>query len=415
VIPEARALLDALPYGIQVLEAGEDGLVLVWANAEACRQAGFDLAAHAGKPLREAFPAGPEWHRQILDACASQQPREIELPYGDGRVGNGWWRARVRPLGDRRVLAAYENVTDGRERDRALLASERLNRIVVESLREGVLVVDGKACILQCNAAAAELAGVDPQGVIGRRLIELPIEVQDAEGKPLAFEAFPQRRALLGDTVRGELLRVVRADGQTRWLEVDSTPLRSPEEGAPTGAVSTYRDVTVGIERERRIREEADTDPLTGLGNRRALERVLGAAIQRAAGRARRVAVVAMDLDGFKEVNDRWGHPAGDGVLREVAARLRGCVRERDLVARMGGDEFVLVLTDVEGDSGAPEDCRRRIRDALARPLTVDGSSVSLSAATGVAGFPQDGADATALLEHADRAMYERKAAEGRR
>ena len=118
-----------------------------------------------------------------------------------------------------------------------------------------------------------------------------------------------------------------------------------------------------------------------------------------------------LDLDGFKAINDTHGHAAGDAALREVARRLRGCVRERDLVARLGGDEFVVVLTDVGGFSGAVRDSVDRIRDALAEPFAIDGTPVELRAAIGVAAFPEDGANATDLLAHADRRMYADKGA----
>jgi diguanylate cyclase (GGDEF)-like protein len=174
--------------------------------------------------------------------------------------------------------------------------------------------------------------------------------------------------------------------------------------------------VTLRVEEDRRTRHEADTDPLTGLANRRALERTLASALARAAARGRAVAVLMLDLDGFKAVNDSLGHAAGDAALREVARRLRRCVRERDVVARLGGDEFVVLLTDVGGSSGAAVEACERVDAALAEPVALEEAAVSLRAATGVATFPQDGGDAPTLLAHADRAMYAAKAAKtGRR
>jgi diguanylate cyclase (GGDEF)-like protein len=168
------------------------------------------------------------------------------------------------------------------------------------------------------------------------------------------------------------------------------------------------------VERDRRTRHEADTDALTGLANRRALERTLEAAIARAQARARSVAVLMLDLDGFKAVNDRHGHAAGDEALREVARRLRRCVRERDLVARLGGDEFVLVLADLGAD--AVVHTVERVRAALAEPIAVArATEVVLRAAIGVAGYPADGATGAELLSVADRGMYAAKADAERR
>jgi diguanylate cyclase (GGDEF)-like protein len=150
---------------------------------------------------------------------------------------------------------------------------------------------------------------------------------------------------------------------------------------------------------------------LTGLANRRALERTLAAALTRAGARARSVGVLMVDLDGFKAVNDTFGHAAGDEALREVARRLKRSVRERDLVARLGGDEFVVVLTDLGGRSGAVHDSMARISEALSEPIAYDGTSVTLGAAMGVATFPADGGNGADLLAHADRGMYAAKGA----
>jgi diguanylate cyclase (GGDEF)-like protein len=117
-----------------------------------------------------------------------------------------------------------------------------------------------------------------------------------------------------------------------------------------------------------------------------------------------------LDLDGFKAVNDRFGHAAGDAALREVAARLRRSVRERDLVARTGGDEFVVVLADLAAPESAAHDAAERVEAAFATPLALEGERVHLHAAVGVACYPDDGRDLDQLLIAADRAMYARKA-----
>lgn len=167
-----------------------------------------------------------------------------------------------------------------------------------------------------------------------------------------------------------------------------------------------YADVTERVHRERRMRLEADSDPLTGLANRRALERTLETAVERARRDSREVAVLLLDLDGFKLLNDRWGHLAGDRALRAVARRLQRCVRERDLVARNGGDEFVLVLPDLQPGAPVASECRARVEGALSAPVRFEGGSTTLGAAIGVATFPHHGADGLSLLAHADRQMY---------
>jgi diguanylate cyclase (GGDEF)-like protein/PAS domain S-box-containing protein len=272
-----------------------------------------------------------------------------------------------------------------------------------------VIVLDTDARIVLANAAAARLLGVDE--LAGRALSGVPVDVLDDRGHLLTDERLPLTRALRGEAVHGEIVRFVRPDGTLLWIETHANPLVD-EEGNVRGAVASYDDVTARVERDRRTRHEADTDPLTGLANRRALERTLQAAITRAQQRERCVAVLMLDLDGFKAVNDRHGHAAGDEALREVARRLRRCVRERDLVARLGGDEFVVVLTDLgSAPPDAALDTVERVGAALSEPIAVDhGTEVRLRAAIGVAGHPADGATVAELLSVADRSMYAAKA-----
>jgi diguanylate cyclase (GGDEF)-like protein/PAS domain S-box-containing protein len=267
------------------------------------------------------------------------------------------------------------------------------------------MVVDRDGRITQANEAVAELWGTTADELVGSRWIDLAIEVFEPDGGPAPVGESPVLRALRGETVRGALVQVVRPDGSCIWTEVNAGPLAA----AGDGALSTYVDVTERMQRERRMRHEAESDPLTGLANRRALERTLDNAVTRARRDEHEVAVLMLDLDGFKLLNDRWGHLAGDAALRAVARRLQRCVRERDLVARNGGDEFVLVLPDLVPGAPVAKECQARVVAALSAPLRFEGGSTTLSAACGVATFPHDGADGLALLARADQQMYAAK------
>ena len=294
-------------------------------------------------------------------------------------------------------------LNEAHERERTLNAS------IIESLQEGLIVIDLSGRITRANQAAADLCGVTLGELVGALMRDLPIEVLDRDGQPADPERAPVRRALDGESVRGALVQVVRRDGSALWVQVNSSPLAEAD-GRPYGALSTYVDVTARVERERRFRAEAETDDLTGVANRRALARMLSAALARARAHGLAVGVLMLDLDGFKAVNDRYGHAAGDAALREVAARLRRSVRDRDMVARTGGDEFVVVLSDLAPTETAALDAAERIHAAFAEPLELDGAEASLRAAVGVACYPDDGDELDALLAAADRAMYARKA-----
>jgi diguanylate cyclase (GGDEF)-like protein/PAS domain S-box-containing protein len=406
-----RQVLDAVPVGLQIWEAtGDDprALTLLYANPEASRQAGVDLSALVGRTDLEIFPGARFGATPLHAAAVDQQAATLEFNYaGDERLGETWWELKTTPLGGRRILVALRNVTEAKRAERDLRDSERLSRSIVAGLQEGVIVVDTGARIVLANAAAADLFGVDE--LAGRTLSGVPVDLLDERGHLLSDDRLPLNRALRGEEVREALVRFVRPDGTLLWIEAHANPLLD-EHGDVRGAVASYDDVTVRVERDRRTRHEADTDPLTGLANRRALERTLHAALARAQARGRSVAVLVLDLDGFKAVNDRHGHAAGDEALREVARRLRRCVRERDLVARMGGDEFVVVLTDLGADAAAGT--VQRVRAALAQPIALDHKvAVGLQAAIGVATHPADATTVLDLLAVADRGMYAAKAA----
>ncbi len=344
----------------------------------------------------------PEGSEQLLAACFAQEPLTLELP-GEGEH---YWRAQVTPLGGTTILTAYYDISAAKAHQRSLVASEQLNREILSGLQEGVLVVDTDQRVVVANEAAAELFGVPLEELSDRLLSSVPVDLLDDRGHLLATERLPLLRALRGEEVTGQVVRFVRRDGSLLWIEVHANPLHDAE-GVLYGAVASYDDVTARVEQDRRTRHEADHDALTGLANRRALERTLEAALSRAGARARSVGIIMLDLDGFKAINDNFGHAAGDAALREVAMRLRRCVRERDLVARLGGDEFVVVLTDLGGRSGAVQDSVERVREALAEPF----GDMALHAAVGVATFPGDGGNTADLLAHADRQMYVDKGA----
>jgi diguanylate cyclase (GGDEF)-like protein/PAS domain S-box-containing protein len=377
-----RHVLDTVPVALQMWEARGRALTLRYANDEA---------------RRSSLPGESE---PLLAACLAQEPLTLEL------VDAGLcWRVQVTPLGGCSILAAYWDVTAQKAHERSLRASEQLNREILSGLQEGVLVVDTDTRVVVVNQAAGELFGVTAEELMDRPLSGIPVDLLDDRGHLIAADGLPLTRALNGEEVTGQIVRVVRRDGSLLWVEVHANPLHDAD-GKLYGAVASYDDVTARVERDRRVRQEADTDALTGLANRRALERTLEAALGRAGARGRSVGVVMLDLDGFKAINDTHGHAEGDRALREVAARLRRCVRERDLVARFGGDEFVVVLTDLGGRSEVVQDSVERIREVLAEPF----GKMRLNAAIGVATFPADGGSGADLLAHADRAMYVDKA-----
>ena len=211
-------------------------------------------------------------------------------------------------------------------------------------------------------------------------------------------------------------LSAVARDGIARETEWQAQTLPQPgvwlhrqAVAVEDGVVVIVRDITERKMGEQRIRHLAHHDDLTGLPNRSLLRERLGQAIVTAAEAGRAVGLAFIDLDGFKLVNDTLGHNAGDELLKVVGARMHRCLRSDDTLARFGGDEFVILLPDLEGDPMAIAPLLERVREAVTEPVLVEGQEVQVSCSVGVTFYPRDGASANALMMHADVAMYRAK------
>jgi diguanylate cyclase (GGDEF)-like protein len=197
----------------------------------------------------------------------------------------------------------------------------------------------------------------------------------------------------------------VMPDGMTRYFALSGEP-KLAADGSFLGYRGVGRDVTESALTRERIASLAYRDPLTGLANRTSLGPALEQAVERARRRGVKLAGVFIDLDGFKQINDFYGHDAGDRCLMEVARRLRGSVRASDVVARLGGDEFFVLLEEVQ-DEGAIENVVRKLLGEALRPYELPGGAQArLSASMGVSLFPDNADDAAALIKNADVAMY---------
>lgn len=279
-------------------------------------------------------------------------------------------RAQTVPSrGDRSASALAAAAVDG-EKDAPAVDSD-LHLSILEALDEGILVLDRDAIIVACNASAARVFEEPQEELIGSLL---PMDRTCLpDGTPVNASNSPGVHALrTGEKARDVSLRITRMDGGERWVSVNYQPLRAPDEEEPRGIVISITDVTDRRMNEERIAHLAYNDGLSGLPNRAALERSLGPALARARRNGRAAALIYLDLDQFKVVNDSLGHAAGDEVLRQVARRFEGRVRAGDLLARLGGDEFMLLLPDLGVDAG---DVARQVAGCAARSLTTSSSS----------------------------------------
>lgn len=267
--------------------------------------------------------------------------------------------------------------------------------LVVETMRDAVLVVDAHGHVVDANPAAEQLLGRAATAIIGRpanavlRAQAGPVELPEAGVHDLRF----------GD--------------DDRDLELAVTPLADAR-GATAGRVLVFRDVSERRQLERDLRRLAHTDALTGLPNRALFHDRLKLALAIAARHNSSLAILFVDLDRFKIINDSLGHEIGDKMLVSVGRRLRGCLRGEDTLARLGGDEFAVLLPEVTGGSAA-HFVADKLLGALNSPQRIGSHELTVSASVGVALFPQDGIDVQHLLRSADTAMYRAKARGGGR
>jgi diguanylate cyclase (GGDEF)-like protein/PAS domain S-box-containing protein len=280
-----------------------------------------------------------------------------------------------------------------RVRERAIYAS--VNAIVITCC-------EGKDHRIEyVNPAFERITGWSLSEIKGRDPRFMRLEGCDTEEHQRIHEALQRR-----ESVRS-VLRNVRKNGEVFWNELRIDPVTNAD-GEVTHFVGVINDVTEARHYERRLHHLAHHDPLTGLANRTLLQERLKQAIQYAVRNRKIGALAFLDLDNFKHINDNLGHEVGDEVLRETAARLRASMREEDTVARVGGDEFVLVIKD----QGSPEqvaDLVERIRRNVAAPVMVNGAEVVAGTSIGVALFPRDGSSVDKVMRAADAAMYHAK------
>jgi len=289
-------------------------------------------------------------------------------------------------------------------RQRAEESMTMLSR-AVQYTGDTILISDREGCIEYVNPAFERLTGQPADQLVGSQLAEL-------QGKLGAVEFMDQlRQQLAQDSVYRDTFEIDDARGVHRFTEQTITALRD-DSGEVTHLVATGRDITERVDSERRLAHLAHHDTLTDLPNRALMLDRLGHALARADRKGTRVALLFMDIDRFKTVNDSLGHQAGDKLLKAVAERLAGGIRRSDSIARLGGDEFVAILEDI-GSPDEPAHVASTVLAAINQPLLLAGHELSVSSSMGITLYPDDADDANGLLQCADAAMYRAKAAGG--
>jgi diguanylate cyclase (GGDEF)-like protein/PAS domain S-box-containing protein len=300
--------------------------------------------------------------------------------------------------GRKRRLVMARDITERQRSERLLRESEARYRLLFERNLAGVYRTSADGVILDCNDACARIFGYSSRE-----------ELLSQQVSSFYFDNSDRERMLEQLRENGSLtnleLRLRRRDGSAVWVLENASILEGREAGIIEG---TIIDITDRKYAQEEIEYQAYHDVLTGLPNRLLFRDRIGVALAHARRASRAAAIMFLDLDDFKNVNDSVGHTVGDHLLKAVASRLVGCVRAEDTVARMGGDEFTVLLSDVADGRGTAT-VARKILDTVNQPVVIDGHELKVTTSIGIAVFPGDGFDAETLLKNADRAMYRAK------
>ncbi|GGX61348.1 putative bifunctional diguanylate cyclase/phosphodiesterase [Saccharospirillum salsuginis] len=296
-----------------------------------------------------------------------------------------------------------EQQSTRRAEDQRALAHHAL-----ESSINGVFMVDmrePRCPITYVNPAFERITGMTDQSALG-----LPCVFESPDQKPLTDNPtlFEVQKAIQAGRDGLTLLNGVDHEGQPFWIELFLSPLQG-DHGEVTHQVGILHDVTKNKQAEHQLKYQATHDALTRIPNRSYLDSALGRAMQAADRDRKEVAVLFLDLDRFKVINDSLGHSSGDELLRQVAKRLQSCLREQDLVSRLGGDEFVILATQLEANTA--QYVAEKILVTLEPPFEIFGQTLYISSSIGISLYPNDGADQDELLAFADAAMYSAKTA----
>lgn len=401
-----RSIIDTAAEGYWLLHP--ETWVTIEVNRALCSMLGYQRSELLGKtPLGLA----DEENRKVLEEQCDRIPTtdhrafEVTLQAKDGLpVHARFSSTTVRDITGTptHTFAFVTDISDQKKAEENL----RLAAKVYQTTTEGIMVTDAAWRIKAVNPAFTRITGYSEQEVVGRSPGILDSGRHDRE-----FMVTILRDLKENGSWQGEIWN--RRKGGEVFPEWLSVSVVRDSSGDPAQYVSVFSDITGRKEAEEIIRRQANFDPLTELPNRTLFTDRLSRAVGQASRHGHRGALMFLDLDRFKGVNDSFGHRAGDLLLQEAARRLSGTIRESDTVARFGGDEFTVILPEIQRPSDA-EIVAKKIIGSLGEAFPIDSDEAYISASVGITLFPDDGADPEELLRNADWAMYKAKESGGR-
>lgn len=411
-----RAMSDASPLGIFVsdLQGG-----CVYTNAAYHKISGLSFEQTLGTNWLSAIH--PEDRQRVVAewraAAMGQEPFQTEYRFLQNEGSVVWTRVSSAPMYDGVLrhgrVKTVENITERKAAEFALQAAEEAlfdererAQVTLNSIGDAVLTTDVEGNVTYLNVVAEAMTGWSWKDALGQPLSEV-FSIIDGTTREVASN--PARRAIKEDRTVGLAADcvLVRRDGFESAIEDSAAPIHN-RDGKDAGAVIVFHDVSKSRAMALKMTHLAQHDFLTDLPNRVLLTERLTQAISLAKRHRKQVALLFLDLDHFKHINDSLGHTVGDQLLQSVAERLGSCVRVSDTVCRQGGDEFVILLAEIE----RPQDTTyvaEKLLAAFALPHVIGGQELHITLSIGISVYPDDGNDVDTVMQNADTAMYHAK------
>ncbi len=395
-----RTLAEKSSIGIFIVQDKR----FVWVNRRFEENTGYAAREILGKDsLFMVHPDDREFVRKTARAmmhAGNVIPYEYRVVTKEGDVS--WYMGTVTSIEYQcrhATLGSQMDISLQKQAEDALKQSEDRSRSIVDNIPDAYYEVDLRGNLIFFNDAYLKLFGSRRSEMAGlnfRRYV-------DKKHAEIALRTFSQVYKT-GKPVKRMEWEIILKNGEARQVELSVSLVRNAQ-GKPAGFRGIVSDITARRKEEEVIRAQAFRDPLTGLSNRILFYDRLNMAVKRARRSQRMVGVIVLDLDHFKDINDRFGHQAGDSLLQEVAERLSAIVRDTDTVARPGGDEFCIILPSLASRHDVIQ-IADKIVESFRRPIALGADSVTVTTSVGAALYPGNGDDLDTLIQKADKAMY---------
>lgn len=402
-----RHMFDHMGNAVAVYDVLGDGEEFIFKdfNRAAEKMDSIERDGIIGLPVTAVFPMAGELG--FLDAFRHvwQTGIPAHLPvtlYKDNRLA-GWRENYIYKLPSGELVAIYEDITARKLAEETIWQEKERAQVTLQSIGDGVITTDMAGNLEYLNPAAEELTGWSNGDARGKPLFKVFNIIHEKSGKPAENPITKCLRegriiSLTNHTI------LIRRDGHRFVIENSAAPIRN-RQGDIIGAVLAFHDVSEKQALLKQLSYQAHHDALTGLPNRLLFYDRLRQALAQARRKKQKVAILFLDMDRLKLINDTFGHKVGDQLLKAAAQRLRESLREGDTIARQGGDEFIILLPDL-GQEADASIVAEKILQLFAQPFILANHEVFATTSIGISLFPMDGEDSETLVRHADTAMY---------